>query len=135
MQVCHCSTDFVCMLLSMIDMQSYCILTISLYISIGWFFFVILWIICVNIYVVDKDVNFLNTYDHDRIFWKSWSFVYICSHVYFMSGDAWKEGGIDATGKHHLKLSIYLIFLLSRSGSLILCEILFRLTNFCFIVS
>lgn len=22
----------------------------------------------------------------------------LCSHVYYMSGDAWKEGGIDATG-------------------------------------
>jgi len=26
--------------------------------------------------------------------------VSMCSHVYYMSGDAWKEGGIDATGKH-----------------------------------
>lgn len=25
---------------------------------------------------------------------------FFCSHVYYMSGDAWKEGGIDATGKH-----------------------------------
>jgi hypothetical protein len=25
-------------------------------------------------------------------------FVLITSHVYYMSGDAWKEGGIDATG-------------------------------------
>lgn len=26
----------------------------------------------------------------------------MCSHVYYMSGDAWKEGGIDATGQHIL---------------------------------
>lgn len=27
----------------------------------------------------------------------------MCSHVYYMSGDAWKEGGIDATGKHDFR--------------------------------
>lgn len=26
----------------------------------------------------------------------------MCSHVYYMSGDAWKEGVIDATGQHIL---------------------------------
>ena len=26
-------------------------------------------------------------------------FIFLCSHVYYMSGDAWKEGGMDATGK------------------------------------
>ena len=26
------------------------------------------------------------------------------SHVYYMSGDAWKEGGIDATGKAYFSL-------------------------------
>lgn len=32
----------------------------------------------------------------------------MCSHVYYMSGDAWKEGGIDATGKEYLSFFILL---------------------------
>ena len=28
-----------------------------------------------------------------------------CSHVYYMSGDAWKDGGIDCTGTYSLFLS------------------------------
>lgn len=33
-------------------------------------------------------------------------FLPLGSHVYYMSGDAWKEGGIDATGKKNL-LSLF----------------------------
>jgi hypothetical protein len=30
--------------------------------------------------------------------------------MYYMSGDAWKEGGIDATGKHDFSLRTCLAF-------------------------
>lgn len=36
--------------------------------------------------------------------------VDVCSHVYYMSGDAWKEGGIDATGEHLLITSNLNVF-------------------------
>lgn len=58
--------------------------------------------------------NFLKTYNFCGCDSKFWLFTYVCSHVYYMSGDAWKEGGIDGTGKHHLKLSMCLYFCLSR---------------------
>ncbi len=31
--------------------------------------------------------------------WRSSCLVVMCSHVMYMSGDAWKKGGIDSTGK------------------------------------
>lgn len=31
----------------------------------------------------------------------------LCSHVFYMSGDAWKEGGIDATGKLLISLILF----------------------------
>ncbi|PQP96595.1 lysophospholipid acyltransferase 1 [Prunus yedoensis var. nudiflora] len=38
------------------------------------------------------------------------SFGYLIGcHVFYMSGDAWKEGGIDATGKHNISLSSRLV--------------------------
>lgn len=47
-----------------------------------------------------------------------WLLAYMCSHVYYMSGDAWKEGGIDATGQHiliyycQLTLILFLLMLI-----------------------
>lgn len=63
----------------------------------------------------------------------SYLFNSVCSHVYYMSGDAWKEGGIDATGKHSfmpLHALIILVLTVEENNNLVLCEKLPGLSDF-----
>lgn len=50
------------------------------------------------------------------------------SHVYYMSGDAWKEGGIDATGEHLLIYCLQHTFISFRMMLIFRC-IIYKLTK------